>query len=254
MQHDPVVMRTKSILLIRDAIRQMDTIGSSGMAREFGLIRTKLMGLVGTVTVAWHTTTVKILMDLTYLVDQMVPLMEQFEQVQDHDRSLCLRYASIISLMTIAEIHNVLSNTTPDSKIKRLESLQTLAQLTEEIPWELRHLMDRYICVSGVLDQPSDHRRLTIAMQICWDKASALVNSLPASELGDLSPDVFTAVMSHAKTEYDNHPSAVSTDPSSICANLGAVDERLRMACEAQYMVPRAASSIDDDISQMVNF
>ena len=30
MQRDPVVMRTKSMLLIRDAIRQMDTIDSSG--------------------------------------------------------------------------------------------------------------------------------------------------------------------------------------------------------------------------------
>ena len=80
--------------------------------------------------------------------------MEQFEQVQDHDRSLCLRYTIIVSLTTIAEIHNVLSKTTPDSMIKRLESLQTLAQLTEEIPWNLRHLMDQYICVSGVLGQP----------------------------------------------------------------------------------------------------
>lgn len=105
----------------------------------------------GTVTVAWHTATVKILMDLTYLVDQMLPLMEQFEQVQDHDRGICLRYTSIISLTTIAEIHNVLSNTTPDSRIKRLDSLQTLAQLTEEIPWNLRHLMDQYVCVSGHL-------------------------------------------------------------------------------------------------------
>lgn len=111
------------------------------------------MGFIGTVTVAWHTATVKILMDLTYLVDQMLPLMEQFEQVQDHDRSLCLRYASIISLTTIAEIHNVLSNTTPDSGIKRLETLQTLARLTEEIPWNLRHLMDQYIRVSNILGQ-----------------------------------------------------------------------------------------------------
>lgn len=111
------------------------------------------MDLIGTVTVAWHTATVNILVDLTYLVDQMLPLMEQFEQVEDHNRSLCLRYTSIISLTTIAEIHNVLSNTTPDSKIKRIESLQTLAQLTEEIPWNLRHLMDQYVCVSSVLDQ-----------------------------------------------------------------------------------------------------
>ena len=111
------------------------------------------MDLIGTVTVAWHTATVNILMDLTRLVDQMLPLMEQFEQVEDYGRSLCLRYTSIISLTTIAEIHNVLSNTTPDSKIKRLESLQTLAQLTEEIPWNLRHLMDQYVCVSSILDQ-----------------------------------------------------------------------------------------------------
>jgi len=107
------------------------------------------MDSIGTVTVAWHTATVKILVDLTYLVDQMLPLMEQFEQVQDPDRSLCLRYTSIISLTTIAEIHNVLSNTTPDSKVKRLEALQMLAQLTEEIPWNLRYLMDQYICVSN---------------------------------------------------------------------------------------------------------
>lgn len=111
------------------------------------------MELIGTVTVPWHTATVKVLMDLTYLVDQMLPLMEQFEQVQDHDRSLCLRYTSIISLTTIAELHNVLSNTTPDSRVKRLDSLQTLAQLTEEIPWNLRHLMDQYICVSA-FDRP----------------------------------------------------------------------------------------------------
>jgi len=110
------------------------------------------MDLIGTVTVAWHTATVKILVDLTYLVDQMLPLMEQFEQVQDHGRSLCLRYTSVISLTTIAEIHSVLSNTTPDSKIKCLESLQTLAQLTEEIPWNLRHLMDQYICVGSIID------------------------------------------------------------------------------------------------------
>lgn len=30
MQRDPVVMRAGSMLLIRDAVRQMDTIGSSG--------------------------------------------------------------------------------------------------------------------------------------------------------------------------------------------------------------------------------
>ena len=111
------------------------------------------MGSIGTVTVAWHTAMVKILVDLTYLVDQMLPLMEQFEQVQDHDRSVCLRYTSIISLTKIAEIHKVLSNTTPDSMVKCLESLQTLARLTEGIPWNLRHLMDQYICVSDVPDQ-----------------------------------------------------------------------------------------------------
>ena len=65
---------------------------------------------------------------------------------------------------------------------------------------------------------------------------------------------MFVAVMSHAKTEYENRPSAVSTDPSSLCANLRAVDERLRLACEAQYMLPGSGSGVDDDISQMVNF
>jgi len=112
------------------------------------------MNSIGTVTLGWHVETVKVLTDLTFLVDQMVPLMEQFEQVQDYDRSLSLRYTSIISLTTIAEIYKVLSNTTPDSMVKCLESLQTLAQLTEEIPWNLRHLMDQYICVSIILDEP----------------------------------------------------------------------------------------------------
>jgi hypothetical protein len=154
MQRDPVVMRTKSMILIRDAIRQMGTIGNSGTVGGCGDPSKRLIDSIGTVTVAWHTATVKILVDLTYLVDQMLPLMEQFEQVQDHDRSLCLRYASIISLTTIAEIHSMLSNTAPDSKTKRLESLQTLAQLTEEIPWDLSHLMDEYVRVSSVRDQP----------------------------------------------------------------------------------------------------
>lgn len=81
-----------------------------------------------------------------------------------------------------------------------------------------------------------------------------LINSLPAAELGDLSPQTFGAVMSHAKAEHGNRPSSVSSDPNSLCANLRAVDERLRMACEAQYMMPAAAISMDDDISQMVNF
>ena len=112
------------------------------------------MDFIGTVTVAWHTAMVDTLVDLTYLVDQTLPLMEQFEQVQDHDRSVSLRYTSIISLTTIAEIHNMLSNTTPDSKVKRLESLKTLAELTEEVPWSFRHLMDQYICVSDTLDRP----------------------------------------------------------------------------------------------------
>ena len=116
------------------------------------------MDILGTVTVAWHTATVKILVDLTYLVEQMLPLMGQFEQVQDHDRSLCLRYTSIISLTTIAEIHNVLSKTIPDSVIKRLEALKTLAQLTEGIPWNLRHLMDQYVCVCIILINDNDHR------------------------------------------------------------------------------------------------
>ena len=31
MQLDPVVMRTRGMILIRDAVRQMDTIGNSGM-------------------------------------------------------------------------------------------------------------------------------------------------------------------------------------------------------------------------------
>ena len=62
------------------------------------------------------------------------------------------------------------------------------------------------------------------------------------------------AVMGHAKTEYGNRPSGVSTDPGSVCANLRAVDERLRMACEVQGMIPAGASTIDEDISQLVNF
>jgi hypothetical protein len=90
-------------------------------------------------------------------------------------------------------------------------------------------------------------------MQNCWDRARALVNSLPTSELRELSPDVFAAVMSHAKGEYGNHPYAVSTDPNSLCANLRAVDERLRMACGAQYMIPGSSSGVDEDVSQMVN-
>ena len=65
---------------------------------------------------------------------------------------------------------------------------------------------------------------------------------------------MFVAVMSHAKTEYGNRPSSVSTDPGSLCANLRAVDERLRLACEAQYILPGSASGMDEDISQMVNF
>ena len=62
------------------------------------------------------------------------------------------------------------------------------------------------------------------------------------------------AVMVHAKTEYGNRPSGVSTDPNSVCANLRAVDERLRMACEAQRMIPSGVSTMDEDISQLVNF
>ena len=64
---------------------------------------------------------------------------------------------------------------------------------------------------------------------------------------------MFVALMSHAKTEYGNRPPAVSTAPNSLCANLRAVDERLRMACEAQYMNP-GSGSMDEDLSQMVNF
>lgn len=60
--------------------------------------------------------------------------------------------------------------------------------------------------------------------------------------------------MAHAKAQYGNRPSGVSTDPNSLCANLRAVDERLRMACEAQYMIPAATVSMDEDISQMMNF
>jgi hypothetical protein len=80
------------------------------------------------------------------------------------------------------------------------------------------------------------------------------VNSLPASELGNLSPEIFVAVMGHAKMEYGNRPSGVSTDPNSLCANLRAVDERLRMSCEAQGMIPAAVNTIDEDISHLVNF
>jgi len=64
---------------------------------------------------------------------------------------------------------------------------------------------------------------------------------------------MFVALMSHAKAEYGNHPPAVSTGPNSVCANLRAVDERLRMACEAQYMIP-GSGSMDEDVSQVVNF
>ena len=32
MQRDPIVMRTRSILLIRDAVRQVNTVDSSGTA------------------------------------------------------------------------------------------------------------------------------------------------------------------------------------------------------------------------------
>ena len=97
-------------------------------------------------------------------------------------------------------------------------------------------------------------RELIVAPQICWDRAVALVKSLPASELQGLSPDMFVALMSNAKTEYGNRPSAVSTGPNSLCANLQAVDERLRMACEAQCMIPGSGTGMDEDISQMVNF
>jgi len=130
----------------------------------------------------------------------------------------------------------VLSNTTGDSRIKRLDSLQTLGQLTEELPWELCHLMDQYIC-------------------ICWDRSVALVNSLPASELGNLSPEMFVTVMSHAKAEYGKRrPSGACPDRDSLSANLRAVDERLRMACEAQRMVPAALGTTDEDVSRLVNF
>jgi hypothetical protein len=99
-----------------------------------------------------------------------------------------------------------------------------------------------------------DHQRLSVATQICWDRAIALVNSLPAPELEDLAPDVFVAVMSHAKTEYGRRPSAAPADPDSLYANLRAVDDRLRLACESQYMLSSSGSSIDEDISQMVSF
>ena len=54
------------------------------------------------------------------------------------------------------------------------------------------------------------------------------------------------AVMSQAKAEYSNRSFGVSADSNSLRANLRAVDERPRMACATQYMVPTAASSIDD--------
>jgi len=62
------------------------------------------------------------------------------------------------------------------------------------------------------------------------------------------------AVMSHAKTEYGNRASGISPDPNYLCANLRAVDERLRMACEAQSMIPAAASGVDEVTLQMMNF
>lgn len=60
--------------------------------------------------------------------------------------------------------------------------------------------------------------------------------------------------MGHAKTEYENGPSGVSTDVNSLCANLRAVDERLRMACETQRMIPAAVNVMGEDISRLVNF
>ena len=36
MQRDPVVMRTRGMLLIRDATHQMDTIGCSGAVEKRG--------------------------------------------------------------------------------------------------------------------------------------------------------------------------------------------------------------------------
>ena len=89
---------------------------------------------------------------------------------------------------------------------------------------------------------------------MCWDRLITLVNSLPMSELGNLSPEMFVAVMCHAKTEYGGRSPGVSIDPNSLCANLRAVDERLRMACEAQGMMPAAVNTIDEDILQLVNF
>ena len=58
------------------------------------------------------------------------------------------------------------------------------------------------------------------------------------------------AVMSHARREYGDRPSHRTTDPNSLWANLRAVDERLRMACET-LVVPAAAS---ESVSQLVNF
>lgn len=62
------------------------------------------------------------------------------------------------------------------------------------------------------------------------------------------------AVMDHAKLEYGNRPSGLSTDADSLSANLRAVDERLRMACEAHSMVPAVVSTVDEDFSQLLNF
>ena len=92
---------------------------------------------------------------------------------------------------------------------------------------------------------------IATVLQVCWDESVVLVNSLPASELDGLSPAMFGAMVTQAKTEYEHRRSGIST---SLCANLRAVDERLRMACESQYMISAAAVSVDEDISQMVNF
>jgi len=77
-------------------------------------------------------------------------LMARFDQIQDHESIICLRYSMITCLTSIAELHDLMASPGNNSGAVCRGALSQLIGMTERLAGSDYYLLDPFVGVSCI--------------------------------------------------------------------------------------------------------
>lgn len=158
--------------------------------------------------------------------------MARFDQIQDHESIICLRYSMITCLTSIAELHDLMASPGNNSGAVCRGALSQLIGMTERLAGSDYYLLDPFvgICWTRAISLIKKYSPTLYITQPSSSEATITTTASASSE-SDLPPDPAIKTLSECKAQLDISTRLVPSGPGSLCAKLVAMNEKLRTRC-----------------------